>query len=293
MVKLKRKKLKKNDSPTKLNARIYKAVACVGLLVFLLSVQAWANTGESRQEESKFTKLVPPEQIEQQASWQYKQILNDARAHRALAPPEHPLYKRIAAISQRLEPIASRWNSRSVHWHWEVNVIGSNNINAFCMPGGKIAVYSGLMQQLRLSDDEAAMVIGHEMTHAVREHAREQMGKGMVSEGAARVGGYVVAGILGIDPRITDTAARAGAQLLELKFSRQNEEEADLIGMEIAARAGYDPRAAISLWKKMAEFNKGAPPQWLSTHPASENRINLLQKNLSKVLPLYEHALKN
>jgi predicted Zn-dependent protease len=128
------------------------------------------------------------------------------------------------------------------------------------------------------------------MAHALREHARERMSKSALTQGAARLGGAVIAGIFGIDPHLTDLAARGGASLLSLKFSRGNETEADLVGMEIAARAGYDPRAAVTLWQKMAQAGKSAPPEWFSTHPSGSSRIAELQRNLPRVMPLYERA---
>jgi predicted Zn-dependent protease len=158
------------------------------------------------------------------------------------------------------------------------------------MPGGKIAFYTGILETLKLTDDEVAMVMGHEMAHALREHARERMGKSMVTNGAARIGGALVAGVFGINPNLTDMAARGGASLLSLRFSREDESEADLVGMELAARAGYDPRAGVTLWQKMSAANKGAPPSWLSTHPAGKDRIGEIQKNLPTVEPLYERA---
>ena len=201
--------------------------------------------------------------------------------------------QRLRSITSRLIPQALPWNERARNWRWEVNLIGSKQINAFCMPGGKIAVYTGILDQLRLSDDEVAMVLGHEMAHALREHARERMGKGAVTEGAARLGGAVVAGVFGIDPRLTDLVARGTSNLLTLKFSRDNETEADLVGMELAARAGYDPRSSVTLWQKMAQANKGAPPQWMSTHTSGSTRIADLEKNLPRVMPLYERAAAN
>jgi len=264
------------------------------ILVFVLSsaTASFALGGEVASSESAFTKLIPPAQIENQARGQYYQLLNDAKAHRALAGVSHPLFIRVNTISRRLIPIAVTWNSRARGWTWEVNVIGSNTVNAFCMPGGKIAVYSGLIQQLKLNDDELAMVIGHEMTHAVLEHAREQMGKGLVTQGVTRFGGLVVASVLGVDPRMTDMVARGGSELLLLKFSRQDETQADLVGMEMAARAGFDPRAAISLWEKMSKLDSTRPNPWLSTHPADKTRITDLENNLKKVMPLYATALQ-
>jgi predicted Zn-dependent protease len=257
------------------------------LLVF---ENAISGTAMSVSEESSFARIIPAEQLESTSQRQYYQLLNDAKSHRALAPSSHPLFIRVNQISRRLIPYASHWNARAQNWHWEVNVIGSQTLNAFCMPGGKIAVYSGLIQQLKLSDDEIAMVLGHEMTHAVREHAREQMGKGLITQGVAKVGGFLAAGVLGVDPRVTDFFAQEGSQLLLLKFSRNDETEADLIGMEIAARAGFDPRSAVSLWQKMSQLDTNTPPQWLSTHPATQSRIQELQRNLIKVMPLYRIA---
>jgi predicted Zn-dependent protease len=158
------------------------------------------------------------------------------------------------------------------------------------MPGGKIAFYTGILDKLQLSDDEVAMVMGHEIAHALREHARERMGKSAVTNGAARIGGALAAGIFGIDPRLTDGLARGGANLLTLEFSREDESEADLVGMELAARAGFDPRAGVTLWHKMSAASKGAPPQWLSTHPSGKTRIAEIEKNLPKVMPLFERA---
>jgi len=182
------------------------------------------------------------------------------------------------------------WNPRARDWRWEVNLIGSRQINAFCMPGGKIAFYSGILSQLKLSDDEVAMVMGHEIAHALREHARERMAKSAVTQGAAWLGGALAASVLGVDPRLTDGLARGGANLLTLEFSREDESEADLVGMELAARAGYNPRAGVTLWQKMDASGKDAPPQWLSTHPSGKSRIADIERNLPRVLPLYERA---
>ena len=141
------------------------------------------------------------------------------------------------------------------------------------------------MDQLKLTDDEVAMVMGHEMAHALREHARARMAKGALTS----VGANVLVQVLGMG-QVGQVLTGYGAQLLSLKFSRSDESEADMVGMEIAARAGYDPRAAVTLWKKMAQANKASPPQWFSTHPSGPARIAQLQKKLPKVMPLYERA---
>ena len=260
------------------------------MLCAATSLPALAREGVDVGGNSAFSKLVPAESVERSATQQYAQLLQQAASQNALGPKDSAQVKRLRAIAQRIIPFAVAWNPRARDWQWEVNLIGSRQVNAFCMPGGKIAFYSGILQQLKLTDDEVAMVMGHEVAHALREHARKRMGKNAVTQGAARIGGAVAASVLGIDPRLTDAAARGGANLLTLEFSREDESEADLVGMELAARAGYDPRAGVSLWQKMGAANKNAPPQWLSTHPSGKSRIKEIEANLPKVLPLYERA---
>jgi predicted Zn-dependent protease len=264
----------------------------VALLLALCGsgVTAAAREGVDVGANSSFSKLVPAESVERTAMQQYAQMLQQAASKNALGGKDSPQVKRLRAIAQRIIPFAVAWNPRARDWRWEVNLIGSPQINAFCMPGGKIAFYSGILQQLKLSDDEVAMVMGHEIAHALREHARERMGKSVLTQGAARVGGALAASVFGIDPRLTDGLARGGANLLVLEFSRSDESEADLVGMELAARAGYDPRAGVTLWQKMSAASKGAPPQWLSTHPSGKSRIRDIEANLPKVMPLYERA---
>ncbi|MCH2240484.1 MAG: M48 family metallopeptidase [Aquabacterium sp.] len=237
--------------------------------------------------ESWATRLVPAEQVEAAGVQEYGKLIAQARAQGALAPDNHPQVIRLRAIARALIPNAVPWNARSRQWPWEVNLIGSKQINAFCMPGGKIAFFTGILDQLKLTDDEVAMVMGHEAAHALREHARERMGK----TAATRLGAGLISSILGLG-NTGDTLLNIGSQLLTLRFSREDESEADLVGMEIAARTGYDPRAGVSLWQKMGQASKGAPPQFLSTHPSGSSRIQDIQANLPRVMPLYERAGK-
>lgn len=253
--------------------------------VLLLAQGVHARDGVDVGKESTFTKLVPASEVETSSAQQYQQLLQQAQSKQALAPVDNAQLKRLRGIAQRLIPQAIPWNDRARDWRWEVNLLGSSQINAFCMPGGKIAFYSGILQKLNLTDDEIAMVMGHEMAHAVREHARERMGKAA----ATNLGVTLLDTVLGLGA-IGQTATNYGAQLLTLSFSRENESEADLVGMELAARAGFDPRAGITLWQKMAQANQSAPPQWLSTHPSSNTRIAEIEANLPKVMPLYEKA---
>ena len=267
------------------------------LLVLALAISGMpavmAREGVEVGANSAFSGLVPAESVERSAGQQYAQMLQQAAGKNALAGKDHPQLIRLRAIAQRLIPFAVAWNTRATDWRWEVNLIGSRQINAFCMPGGKIAFYSGILDRLKLSDDEVAMVMGHEIAHALREHARERMAKSAVTQSAARLGGALAASVFGVDPRLTDGLARGGANLLTLEFSREDESEADLVGMELAARAGYNPRAGVSLWQKMGAAGKEGPPQWLSTHPSGKSRIADIEKNLPSVLPLYERARKD
>ncbi|MET0312246.1 MAG: M48 family metallopeptidase [Burkholderiaceae bacterium] len=235
--------------------------------------------------QSGFTKLVPAADVEQAATQQYGEMMAQARAKGALGGPNDPQVQRLRLIAQKIIPHALAWNPRAKDWKWEVNLIKSDQVNAFCMPGGKIAFYTGILQQLQLTDDEVGMIMGHEIAHALREHARERMGK----TAATSIGANILSQVLGFG-QVGQTLTGYGAQLLSLRFGREDESEADLVGMEIAARAGYDPRAGVSLWKKMGSLNKSAPPQWLSTHPSGTTRISDIERNLPRVMPLYEKA---
>ncbi len=235
---------------------------------------------------SGFRKLVSADEIEQAAAQEYAKLLAQARAKNALASDSDPQLRRLRAIAQRIIPFTGQWNERAARWRWEVNLIRSNEVNAFCMPGGKIAFFTGILERLQLTDDEIAMVMGHEMAHALREHARERIGKTQ----ATGVGLSLAARLLGLGD-LGDAAANIGTQLLSLTFSRENESEADLVGLELAARAGYAPQAGARLWRKMAEISgSNGNLAFLSTHPSGEQRIRDLQANEAKVQGLYERA---
>ncbi len=256
-----------------------------------LAMPAWAREGVQVDSQSTLAKLVPAEEVETAAAQQYQQMLKQAAEKNALAPADHPQVLRLRAIARRLIPFSNapnlRSTSRAANWKWEVNLIGSKQINAFCMPGGKIAFYYGILETLQLSDDEVAQVMGHEIAHALREHARERMGKSAATRGAIELGATLL-GLGGGGRYLADM----GGQLLTMKFGRDDESEADKIGLDLAARGGYDPRAGVRLWQKMGAANKGAPPQWLSTHPAGTTRIRDLENNIPAVEGLYARAEK-
>ena len=234
---------------------------------------------------SAFTRLVPAATLERSAREEYAQMLRQARSRNLLAPDDSKQLMRLRSIAQRIIPFAVAWNPRARDWKWEVNLIASSQINAYCMPGGKIAFYTAILQNLHLTDDEVAMVMGHEIAHALREHARARLAKSQLTQ----MGVGVASELLGLGS-VGRTVSGYGAQLLTLRFSRADESDADLVGMELAARAGFDPRAGITLWQKMMAGRQSSPPQWLSTHPAGTTRIADMQDRLPRVLPLYERA---
>ncbi len=256
----------------------------VVVLAASLPAPAAADDGVNVGKPSALRNLVPAEQLERQSAQQYASLKRQAAEQRALAPEGHPQVRRLRSIAERLIPHAKRFNPRADQWRWEVNLIGSRQINAFCMPGGKIAFFTGILETLKLSDDEVAIVMGHEIAHALREHARERIAKSGLTQLGANLLGQLIGG------GKYAGAFEVGGSLLTLKFSRNEETEADVVGMDLAARAGFDPRAGVTLWQKMSQAGKGAPPQWLSTHPSGPNRIREIEKHLPEVLPLYERT---
>lgn len=228
--------------------------------------------------------LLSPAEVEAAARQQYLQIVQGAEKKGALNP-DRGQTERVRAIAQRLIPHTAVFRDDAPRWQWEVNVLKVDQVNAWCMPGGKIAVYTGLIDKLAVTDDELAAVMGHEIAHALREHARERMSRQM----GTAFGLGVIEILTGV--QLGDMGQLLAQSMFVLPNSRENEQEADRIGVELAARAGYDPRAAVSLWKKMAGQGGGQTPQWLSTHPSHETRIRDLETVAQRVLPLYQRAL--
>ncbi len=271
-----------------------RSAAWPGRRAFLLAAAGSAATAASGPalsqvevgKSSQLRNLVPAEELEAAATEQYAKMLAEARGQGALAPANNPQLQRLRGIAARIIPHTAQWNDRAKGWKWEVNLIGSKQINAFCMPGGKIAFYTAILEQLKLTDDETAMIMGHEMAHALREHARARIAKTqgtgtLLSLGASLFGLGDLGGL----------AANVGTQLLSLRFSREDETDADLVGLELAARSGYNPQSAVSLWEKMGQAGGGAGgPSFLSTHPSGPARIQQLQANVPKVQGLYQRS---
>lgn len=244
------------------------------------------NLGTLGAERKQFL-LMPAAEYEAQSIQAYNQIINTAKQNNKIVKNAQ-----VERVSKRLIPLAKVYRADSANWAWEVRTINSNELNAFATQGGKIAVYTGIIERLKLTDDELAAIIGHEMAHALREHGRERASMQMVTNLGLKYGS-ALAGLGGGEQAIASMAAQYG---LTLPNSRKHEKEADIIGLEIMARAGYNPHAAAKVWEKMANAtnNKDKSMQFLSTHPAPVSRIEDLNALVPKVMPLYQqyHAKK-
>lgn len=229
--------------------------------------------------------LVSSQSLMQQATLSYNGLLQK-ESRQGTLNPNPAQTARVRVIVNRLIPQVAVFRPDAVNWKWEVNVIASPQVNAWCMPGGKIAIYTGIIDKLKLNDAEIAAVLGHEISHALREHAREQ-----ASEQSLIQLGMLGAQLGGLGQGTVNAAGQLYKVGVGLPHSRTHETEADRMGVELAARAGYDPRAAIGLWQKMSQLG-GSPPEFLSTHPSSQTRIQDLEVYSARVMPLYEAARK-
>lgn len=230
---------------------------------------------------------VSSEKVDEGAKVAYDQEVTKARQAGALNK-DKLVYDRVQRISQRLIPQTKVFRPDAATWNWEVNVQTSEDVNAYCMPGGKIMVYTGLIDAIKPTDAELAAVIGHEIAHALREHSRERLSRAYAEQ-------LVLAGVAvatGGESTTMQLASQVSAVTFTLPHSREQEAEADRIGLELMARAGYDPSSAVTLWQKMSKAGGGGPPEFLSTHPSGESRIRDLEKNVPRVLPLYQAAAK-
>lgn len=232
--------------------------------------------------------LLPSGSVDKMSAQAYAQTLGEAEKKKTLnADPA--MLARVRGISNKLIAQVGVFRPDATKWAWEVNVEKNDQLNAYCMPGGKIMVLSGLVEKINATDDELGAVIGHEIAHALREHGRERMSQAYVQQFGLQALASLVTGTAGA---VATQAAGAGSQLFfALPNGREQEREADKMGLELAARAGYNPDAAVTLWQKMSAQSKNAPPEFFSTHPASENRIADLKALAPKVRPLYEAAI--
>lgn len=235
--------------------------------------------------ERKQQMLVSESDIEKGAAQAYAQEVQKARQAGKLNT-DAALTARVRTVSQRLIPQTRAFRPDAPGWKWEINTLTTKEMNAYAMPGGKIMVYSGLVERLKLTDAELAAVIGHEISHALREHTRERVSRAYAQQ--ITLTGIAVA--TGAGQGTLDLANTVASVTFQLPHSREQESEADIMGLELMARAGYDPNAAVNVWKKMMAADKSGQPEFLSTHPAPGNRIAELQAMVPKVLPLYQSA---
>lgn len=236
--------------------------------------------------------MLSAKQVDGMAAQNYVSTLKEAEKKKVLNPDAKQT-ERVRTIANRLIAQTGVFRNDALNWKWEVNVQESKDVNAYCMPGGKIMVYTGLIEKLKATDDELAAVMGHEIAHALREHGRERMSEAY----AQQIGLLGLAVLLGTNESTkkntgayVQAAAMASAVAITLPHGREHERESDRIGLELAARAGYDPAAAISLWQKMSKESGPNPLEFLSTHPADESRIADMRRLLPTVTPLYEAA---
>jgi Zn-dependent protease with chaperone function len=233
-----------------------------------------------------FRNLIPSATLEAQAAYEYARIIQEASASGRLLGNDSPLIKRTRAIVDKEIPFALKWNDRSKNWKWEINIVRSNDIRMYCLPGGKLVIYSGLIDKLRLNDNEIGMMFGHEIAHALREHARDRLGR----QQAAQVSAGSIPQLFGYG-ELTSTPLGIGDELLAMRYSPADETEADVIGSEIASRAGYDPRAAITLWKKIDFATRRSDNGFIWMHPYDARRRADLMKRLPDMMPLYAKAI--
>ena len=247
---------------------------------------ALAQEGGVEVHKSRFF-LLPASTVERSAAGQYSQLMRAAQQKNALNNDKAQV-ERLRNIARALIPHSERFNKDAGRWKWEVNLVGSRQLNAFCMPGGKIAFFTGLLGGLQLDDEEVATVMGHEIAHALLEHGRARMSEQV----AKSLGISLAAAFFNLSNISASVLSQAADLAVTLPHSRAHESDADLVGMELAARAGYDPRAALGVWQKMEQYaaksGAGQPPQFLSTHPSHGTRIKDIQAALPKVLPLYQ-----
>ena len=261
------------------------ALAGLALLVLAACQSAPTTKAGAVGVERQQTMLLSAAEVNRGAAQAYRQEMAEAqRAGRLDRNPQQ--VARVRRIAARLIAQTGAFRADAPGWAWETNVITSKEVNAWCMPGGKMAVYTGLIDRLKPTDDELAAVMGHEIAHALREHGRERASQAM----AAGIGLSILGAATGMSQGSMDLSSIIVDVTIMKPNSRQFETEADRMGVELAARAGYDPRAAISLWQKMRQLGESQPPQFLSTHPSYDSRIADLQAYAARVMPLYERA---
>jgi predicted Zn-dependent protease len=267
-----------------LSLKPYASLALIALLSACANTTRPGAVGVNR---SQFM-MISSSEVDRLSAISYNDQAQKAKEKNILVT-SGPTYDRLKRIANRLIPQTGEFRDDTRQWNWQLTLIDAPTLNASCAPGGKVTFYTGIIEQLNLSDDETAAIMGHEIAHAIREHGRERVSQAMAQSAVANIamaaaGGYGSA---------VSAANQVAQYVLVLPNSRQNESEADAIGLELAARAGYNPQAAISVWKKMIKATDSkSPPEFLSTHPSGETRIEQLTALMPVVEPLYQQSIK-
>ena len=267
-----------------LSFKLYASLAVIALLSACANTTRPGAVGVNR---SQFM-MISSSEVDRLSAISYNDQAQKAKEKNILVT-SGPTYDRLKHIANRLIPQTGEFRDDTRQWNWQLTLIDAPTLNASCAPGGKITFYTGIIEQLNLSDDEIAAIMGHEIAHAIREHGRERVSQAMAQSAVTNIamaaaGGYGSA---------VSAANQVAQYVLVLPNSRQNESEADAIGLELAARAGYNPQAAISVWQKMIKATDGKKtPEFLSTHPSGETRIEQLSALMPAVEPLYKAAPK-
>ncbi len=229
--------------------------------------------------------LVSSDVMKEGAIDAYAKVLQEAKKKNTLNKNKKML-SRLRVIAKRLIKHTYIFRKDALKWNWKVNLITSDNLNAWCMPGGKIVFYTGIIDKLNLNNDEIAAIMGHEIAHALREHSRERSSQGMLTQSALGV----TKELFGINSQTIDLASWVTNITILLPNNRQQETESDRMGVELSARAGYDPYAAVNVWKKMKKLSGKNSPEFLSTHPSHDTRIDDLKTYAKRVENLYKNA---
>ena len=256
------------------------------VLVGCQSVNTTSGGAVGVSREQRMLSLLSPEQVDELSSQSYQQLREDAQKNKVLVTSGKEV-ERLQNVADRLIAQVGVFREDAAKWPWQVSLIDDKALNASCLPGGRIVFYSGIIETLELTDDEIAAIMGHEIAHALREHGREAMSEAyMVQLGSALTGA-----IFDVQQQTMDMANEVVRYAMTLPNSREKEAEADIIGLELMARAGYNPEAAITLWQKMSAQGGERPPEFMSTHPATTTRIDGLRHFMPKVQPLYQQAI--
>ncbi len=219
-----------------------------------------------------------------QSAQSFAKMTQEARSKNQL-DTSSSTYKRINAVFLRLKPYADQMNQTGQRFDWQLAVLKSDTVNAYVAPGGKVVFYTGIVNKLNLTNDEIAAIMGHEMTHALEEHAKSKIGAQALTNLAIGIGkSYAGDSIGSLGSAAIDLGSQVG---VGLPYSRNLESRADYGGLMLMAKAGYNPNSAITLWEKMARNDGASGSSFLSTHPSNEQRINDMRKNVPAALAVY------